>query len=135
MRPLGPASTKLRVVSFLCFKAYDEHAHPYYLLTRNASMPSNSTNAKQVSLGLTPEAEAQQVLDELLTEKALPFALHVGKITKGSGVYTIHFHDSRVRTAQVELTPGLSFREMVRTSVLARVSKMSGPLARSMRKG
>lgn len=88
-----------------------------------------------MSAPLSLEAEAQQVLEELLNENELPFPLHVGKITKGSGAYTIHFNDSRIRTAQVELTPGLSFRDMVRTSVLARVAKMSGPLARSKPKG
>jgi hypothetical protein len=50
---------------------------------------------------LTLEAEAQQVLDELWSEKPLPFALTVGEITKASAEYTIHFHDSRIRTAAV----------------------------------
>jgi hypothetical protein len=77
---------------------------------------------------LTIEAEAQQVLDELLGEELIPFALRVGKITKASGEYTIHFHDSRIRTALVPLTPGLSFRDMVRNAVIARVAKISGPL-------
>ncbi|HWN09478.1 MAG TPA: hypothetical protein VNO50_09475 [Pyrinomonadaceae bacterium] len=97
-------------------------------------MPSNSPKAKQVVAQLTLEEEAQQVLDQLWNETELPFPLHIGKIVKGSGAYTIHFHDSRIRTAQVELTPGLSFRHMVRTSVLDRVSKMSGPLAKPMLK-
>ena len=97
-------------------------------------MSSHSPKAKQVRAALTLEAESQQVLDELLKENELPFALHVGKIVKGSGSYTIHFHDSRIRTAQVELTEGLSFRDMVRTSVLDRVARMSGPLAKSLRK-
>jgi hypothetical protein len=77
---------------------------------------------------LTIEAEAQQVLDELLREELIPFALRVGKLTKASGEYTIHFHDSRIRTASVPLTKGQSFRDMVRSAVLARVEKMSGPL-------
>jgi hypothetical protein len=76
---------------------------------------------------LTLEAEAQQVLDELWSEKRIPFALNVGQITKGSAEYTIHFHDSRIRTASVPLTAGQSFREMVRCAVLDRVEKMSGP--------
>jgi hypothetical protein len=77
---------------------------------------------------LTIEAEAQQVLDELWSEKLLPFALNVGKITKGLGEYTIHFHDSRISTARVPLTKGHSFRDMVRAAVLARVDEISGPL-------
>jgi hypothetical protein len=77
---------------------------------------------------LSLEAEAQQVLDELWSEKLIPFKLNVGKITKASAEYTIHFYDSRIRTANVPLTKGHSFREMVRSAVLDRVAKMSGPL-------
>jgi hypothetical protein len=80
---------------------------------------------------LTLEAEAQQVLDELWKEKLIPFALNVGKITKASAEYTIHFHDSRIRTASVPLTRDLSFRDMVRSAVLDRVAKMSGPLLKN----
>ena len=76
------------------------------------------------------EADAQQVLDELWSEKLLPFALKVGKITKASAEYTIHFYDSRIHTTRVPLTPGQSFRAMVRSAVLDRVAKMSGPLKR-----
>ena len=77
---------------------------------------------------LSLEAEAQQVLDELLAEKLIPFPLNVGKITKASGEYTIHFYDSRIHSARVPLTRGHSFRDLVRSAVLARVEKMSGPL-------
>jgi hypothetical protein len=74
------------------------------------------------------EAEAQQVLDELLKEEKISFGLNVGKLTKASGEYIIHFHDSRIFTAHVPLTEGQSWAEMVRVAVLARVAKMSGPL-------
>jgi hypothetical protein len=84
---------------------------------------------------LTLEAEVQQVLDELWSDKLIPFALNVGKITKTAAEYTIHFHDSRIRTARVPLTEGHSFRDMVRSAVLARVAKMSGPLKNSPNKG
>lgn len=77
---------------------------------------------------LSLEAEAQEVLDELWSEKLLPFALHVGKITKGVTEYIIHFHDSRIHTARVPLKDGQSFRDMVRSAVLARVEEISGPL-------
>jgi hypothetical protein len=73
---------------------------------------------------LTVEAEAQQVLDELWSEKLIPFALKVGKITKAPAEYTIHFYDSRLRTTRVPLTKGHSFKDMVRSAVLARVAKM-----------
>ena len=84
---------------------------------------------------LTLEAEAQQVLDELFSEKLIPFSLRVGKITKGSGEYTIHFYDSRMRTAVVPLLKTSSFRDMVRTAVLKRVTKLSGPLKDWHKKG
>lgn len=77
---------------------------------------------------LTLEAEAQEVLDELWSENLIPFELNVGQLTKASGRYIIHFHDSRMRTAPVPLTQGQSWKEMVRTAVLARVKKLSGPL-------
>ena len=92
-------------------------------------MPSNSTRGNASGHALTFEAETQQVLDELWIEKAIPFPLSVGKITKGIGEYTIHFYDSRIRTARILLTKGHSFRDMVRTGVLARVAQMSGPLS------
>jgi hypothetical protein len=91
-------------------------------------MSPKSQGAHEVREPLTLEAEAQQVLDELWSEKAIPFALHVGELSKGMGEYTIHFHDSRIRTALIALTKRKSFRDMVRESVLARVAKMSGPL-------
>ena len=77
---------------------------------------------------LSLEAEAQQVLDELLAEKLIPFPLNVGKITKASAEYTIHFYDSRIHSARVPLTRGHSFRDLVRSAVLERVEKISGPL-------
>jgi hypothetical protein len=76
---------------------------------------------------LTIEVEAQQVLDELWSEKLIPFALSVGKITKGPAEFTIHFYDSRIRTAKVHLTEGHSFRDLVRAAVLARVEQMNEP--------
>ena len=79
-------------------------------------------------LRMTLEAEVQLVLDELWSEELIPFALNVGKISKDIGEYTIHFHDSRIHTARVPLTKGHSFKDMVRTAVLARVEEMSGPL-------
>lgn len=92
------------------------------------SPKSNRGSVQLAREALTIEAEAQQVLDELLTEKLTPFALNVGKITKGIGEYTIYFYDSRIDSARVPLTRGHSFRALVRSAVLARVEKMSGPL-------
>ncbi len=80
------------------------------------------------------EQEAQQVLDELWSEKLIPFALSVGKITKSAAEYTIHFHDSRIYTAHVPLIEGHSFRDSVRIAVLDRVRRISGPLKNSRNK-
>lgn len=77
------------------------------------------------------EAEAQRVLDELWKEKVIPFALNVGKITKGAGEYTIHFYDSRMYTVHVPFIKGQTFSEIVRIAVLDRVAKISGPLKNS----
>jgi hypothetical protein len=75
------------------------------------------------------EAEAQQVLDELLSEKLIPFALKVVKISKSPGEYTIHFYGRRIRTVRIALTRGRYFRDLVRSAVLARVTrKLSEPL-------
>ncbi len=77
---------------------------------------------------LTLESEVQQVLDELWNEKLLPFALTVGKLTKEADTYTVHFHDSWIRTASITFIEGQSFRDTVRAAVLHRVGKVSGPL-------
>lgn len=77
---------------------------------------------------LTIEAEAQQVLDELWRSKLIPFELKVGKITKAPSEYTIYFYDSRIHSATVPLTKRSSFSDLVRTAVLERVAKISGPL-------
>ena len=49
------------------------------------SPKSNRGSVQLAREALTIEAEGQQVLDELLNEKLIPFALNVGKITKDSG--------------------------------------------------
>jgi hypothetical protein len=94
-------------------------------------MSLKSPGAHQVRKPLTFEAEAQQVLDELWKEKLTPFKLRVGKISKGADECTIHFYDSRIRTVDIPLTAGKSFREIAREAVLERVAQMSGPLPTS----
>ena len=69
------------------------------------------------------EAEAQQVLDELWSETLIPCALNVEKITKAPGEYTIHFYGRQILPTRIVLTKGHSFRDLVRTAVLARVAK------------
>ncbi len=73
------------------------------------------------------ETEVQEMLDELWNENRIPFALTVGKVTKDPAEYTIHFHDARMRTASFPLNPDRSLKDLVRSAVLARVAKLSGP--------
>ena len=77
---------------------------------------------------VTIETEIQQVLDELWGEGLIPFALNAGKVSKGIDAYTVHFYDSRMRTARIPLTEGHSSRDTIRSAILARVAKISGPL-------
>lgn len=74
------------------------------------------------------KANVQKVLNELWNERLIPFPLTVGKLTKQNDQYTIHFHDSRISTAQILVTDGHPFSDLVREAVLDRVAKMSGPL-------
>jgi hypothetical protein len=94
------------------------------------SSKSIGVGAPQKSEPLPLEIEAQQVLDELWNEKLIPFQLNVGQLSHevGAGKYTIHFHDSRIRTALVSCARGQSWKKQVRETVLARVTRMSGPL-------
>lgn len=72
--------------------------------------------------------EVQVVLDQLWSEGAIPFALSLGKVTKATDEYTLTFNDSRMRSANVPLLPNIAFTDMIRSAVLARVGKLSGPL-------
>ena len=78
-------------------------------------MPSNH---------LTIEAAAQEVLDELWSEKLIPFPLKVAKVTTAPAEYAVHFYDIRLSTAFVPIIKDLSFRELVRTSVVARAAEL-----------
>ena len=79
------------------------------------------------------EADAQQVLDELLRQGLLPFALRVGElIYKQPSRYKVRFHDSRIRSVKFSWAEGESFTEIFRAATLNRVAKMSGPLQRTL---
>ena len=69
------------------------------------------------------EVKAQQVLDELWSERRIPFAMNVVKISKGPGEYTIHFCGRRIRSVRIARTKGRFFKDLVRSAVLARMSK------------
>ncbi len=74
------------------------------------------------------KAEAQKVLDQLWNERLIPFTLTVGRMTKDLDGYTIYFHDSRIRTAEISLSEGQPFTDGLRAAVLDLVAKMSGRL-------
>jgi hypothetical protein len=74
-------------------------------------------------------AVAQKVLDQLWNERLIPFALTVARITKDYHEYTVYFHDSRMRTAEVSSTNGQLFAEGLRAVVLERVARLGGPWA------
>jgi hypothetical protein len=76
----------------------------------------------------TLKAQVQLILNQLLEENLLPFALRVGKITKTEDAFTVHFYDSRIRTAEVPLIKGQILTDAIRSAVVDRVHKMSGPL-------
>jgi hypothetical protein len=75
--------------------------------------------------------DVQKVLEELWNENLIPFVLTVGSLTRAADEYTIHFHDSRIRTANIHLIEGQSFEDLVRAAVLDRVARMSGFLLQS----
>ena len=75
-------------------------------------------------------AQVQQVLDELLSEKLIPFALTAyGVEIKGQGEYVVPFKDSRIHSCRLFWKESENFKEVVRTAVLERVSRMDGPSA------
>jgi hypothetical protein len=74
------------------------------------------------------KADAQKVLDQLWTEQLIPFPLTIGGMTQDATEYTLHFHDSRIRTVRISLSQRQPFIDGVRAAVLDRVARMSGPL-------
>ena len=80
-----------------------------------------------MTLDLTLEGQVQRILNNLLTEGLLPFKLDVGKITKENDEYHIYFYNSRIHMAVVPLMDGFPLDDLIRSAVLARVRKMSGP--------
>ena len=74
-------------------------------------------------------AATQQVLDELLRENLIPFALIAyGVNTNGQGEYVVPFNDSRIHSCRFFWKDGEDFKQVVRAAVLERVNRISGPL-------
>ena len=75
------------------------------------------------------EAEIQPILNELLREGALPFALtNYGVQANGRGEYLVSFNDSRIRSCRFSWKEGENFKEVYRAAMIDRVKRMSGPL-------
>jgi hypothetical protein len=72
------------------------------------------------------QADAQQVLDDLTSERLIPFKLVAHKVTEETGTeLRIHFYDSRLHSVIVESGRDLSIKDQVRAAVLLRVSKIN----------
>jgi hypothetical protein len=74
--------------------------------------------------------KVQETLDELLTERRIPFALTAQRIKREDvGKYEVPFYDSRLHSIRSSLEVGSSLKQVVRAAVLDRIKKMSGPLS------
>ena len=74
-------------------------------------------------------AVVQQVLDELLSQKLIPFALIAyGVNTNGQGEYVVPFKDSRIHSCRFFWKESEDFKQVARAAILERVNRMSGPL-------
>ena len=72
----------------------------------------------------------QTTLDDLIREHVIPFKLTAyGVKADGQGKYIVPFHDSRIHSFEFSWADGggLSFKDVVRTAVLKRVERMTGP--------
>jgi hypothetical protein len=71
----------------------------------------------------------QETLDELLSERLIPFELTAHQVNAdGLGEYLVPFYDSRIHSIRFSWTDGgPSFKEVVRAAVLERVKRMDVP--------
>ena len=74
------------------------------------------------------QADAQQVLDDLLSQRLIPFSLVAHKVTEESRTeFRIHFYDSRLHSVIVDVGKNISIKDQVRAAVLLRVAKINRP--------
>jgi hypothetical protein len=79
------------------------------------------TDTKNIKL------RVQETLDELFSERLIPFALTAHKVNAdGPGEYVVPFYDSRIHSFSFSWSADGSFKEIVRAAVLDRVNRMSG---------
>ena len=90
---------------------------------------------RAIVLNMTTASEnirlrVQTTLDDLNREHLIPFKLTAHGVTAdGPGNYVVPFYDSRIHSFEFSWTDGdrLSFKEVVRSAVLKRVERMTGP--------
>ena len=72
-------------------------------------------------------AEAQQALDELFSERLLPFKLSAQSVELvGFEDYIVLFHDSRLYSVDVVWHEGESFKDAFRTALLDLLERRRG---------
>ena len=86
-------------------------------------LPHMQTEIEEMTL------TAQETLDDLFTETRIPFELLARALESiGLQEYIIRFHDSRLRSVDVSMAEGQSFKTVFRGAILDRVSRLGGPL-------
>lgn len=87
-------------------------------------------NAHRVLMNIEDlKTEAQSVLDELWGTQLIPFQLTAHIVESlGEEEYIIRFRDSRLRSVDVSWKTRDSFKDAVRSAVVTRVARMTGPL-------
>jgi hypothetical protein len=76
------------------------------------------------------KAEAQQAIDELLSEHLIPFKLRAGKVaSEDYDEFTVWFFDSRLHSVTVPWKTGQSFKGKIRAAILDRVSRFTAPVS------
>jgi len=90
---------------------------------------------RAIVLNMKPDNESiklkvQTTLDDLDRENLIPFRLTAHGVTADRpGNYVVPFYDSRIHSFEFSWTDGdrLSFKDVVRSAVLKRVERMTGP--------
>ena len=74
------------------------------------------------------KVRVQETLDELFSERMIPFRLTAYRVNAdGAGEYIIPFSDSRIHSIRFSWEYGESFKEVVRAAIVDGVERMSGP--------
>jgi len=90
---------------------------------------------RPIVINMKPDTESiklrvQTTLDDLNREQLIPFKLTAQRVTADRpGNYLVPFYDSRIHSFEFSWTDcdSLSFKDVVRSAVLKRVERMTGP--------